>query len=303
MYLPALRNLQNKDGGWGFNAGRESRVEPTAWALLALQEFAPSKSSEAAIEQGRRFLIGEQLPDGSWAGAAGGHEGCWVTSLGCWALLVLGQASTNVQDGLLWLNNDRPRDSGFLWRLARKLRERKRITDQSPDFSGWSWTPRTASWVEPTCYALIVERHQTAVPLPDSRRRCELAEGLLYDRMCPGGGWNCGNPRVYGVAGQPQVGPTVWALIALREYSQRTENRASLDWLDRNQASVQSPESLALTLLGLSLYGRSNPALLTTLSHLQESPSLPWSVPALSWTALAHSETSRWLNAASHSTS
>ena len=29
---------------------------------------------------------------------------------------------------------------------------------------------------------------------------------MLYDRMCPGGGWNCGNPKVYGVAGEPLVG-------------------------------------------------------------------------------------------------
>jgi Squalene-hopene cyclase C-terminal domain len=298
-YLAPLRKLQNEDGGWGFNAGRESRIEPTAWALLALNEFGSSKAAEGAIERGLRFLTDTQLPDGSWPAAAGQEKGCWVTSLACWALLVLGQSSMNLRNGLLWLKNDRPRDSGFLWRLARKLTERKRINAQNPAYSGWSWTPHTASWVEPTCYALMVQRGQTVVQLPDSRKICELAEGMLYDRMCPGGGWNCGNPRVYGAAGQPQVGPTVWALVALREHSQRSENRQSLDWLESNQPTVRSPESRALTHLGLNVYGRIKKATMESAYNQQESASPPWSVQALSWAALAHSEASRWLNLAS----
>ena len=31
-YLARLRSLQNSDGGWGFHAGCESRIEPTSWA-------------------------------------------------------------------------------------------------------------------------------------------------------------------------------------------------------------------------------------------------------------------------------
>jgi hypothetical protein len=299
LYLAPLRSLQNTDGGWGFNEGSESRIEPTSWALLALQESSSPEDADLAIAAGRHFLLGAQLPNGSWAGAAGQRDGCWVTSLACLALLAYGQSSTNLQNGLLWLSNDRPRDSGLLWRLARRVTNRKRINAQNPAFSGWSWTPRTASWVEPTCFALIVERQQSLVSLSDSQERCDLAEAFLFDRMCPGGGWNCGNPRVYGVAGQPQVGPTVWALIALREHSERTEIRESLDWLARNQITVQSPESLALTFLGLNAHGRSTKTLLKGLDQLRESAHSAWSVQALSWAFLANSGTSRWLNAAS----
>ena len=288
-----LRKLQNKDGGWGFNGG-ESRIEPTAWAALALQEFNLSPAVDGDVERALRFLEGTQLANGSWVAAPGQTEGCWVTSLACLALLGHGRYATSLHNGLQWLGNDRPRDASFLWRLARTVVDRRRISAQSAAFSGWSWTPKTASWVEPTCYALIAQRAQTA--LPKARRRRELAEDMLYDRMCPQGGWNCGNPMVYGVAGQPQVGPTVWALIALREHSEHPKNRQSLDWLESNCQTVRTPESLALTHIALSVYGRRNGKLMERLSHLQESAAFPWSVQALSWAALACSETARWLN-------
>ena len=303
VYLARLRRLQNEDGGWGFNAGCESRIEPTTWALVALHEFGSSLAVDETLDRGLRFLTGAQLENGSWAAAPGQREGCWVTSLACWALLAHRQHATSLLRGLSWLNDDRPRDSGFWWLLARKLTDRRRINAQNASFSGWSWTPRTASWVEPTCYALIVLRAEMAASPSDSRPRCKLAEAMLYDRMCPGGGWNCGNPRVYGVAGQPQVGPTVWALVALHGNSQRPEVHESLDWLDSIQGTIQSPESLALAHIGLGVYGRLNPVLTERLHSFHESETLPLSVPAIAWAALAFSESSQWLNVVSSTNS
>jgi hypothetical protein len=300
--LPFLREKQNTDGGWAFQPGNQSRVEPTAWALLALQEFASSTATQDAIDRGLLFLVKAQLENGGWAAVSGRSEACWVTSLACWALRPNKEHARSLIRGLRWLNEDRPRDSGFGWRMAQKLTGmigRNRISSQSPSFSGWGWTPHTASWVEPTCYAMIVQRGEAASPLSNLRRRYKLAEAMLYDRMCPGGGWNCGNPRVYGVAGQPQVGPTVWALVALREHSQRAENRKSLDWLETNQDTVGSPESLALAHIGLGAYGRCNSALAENLYGLYESATLPWSVQAVSWAALAFSQSSKWLNVVS----
>jgi hypothetical protein len=295
--------MQNDDGGWGFHAGYQSRIEPTAWALVALQEFASSLAGNETLDRGLRFLTAAQLENGSWAAAPGQQEGCWVTSLACWTLLPHRQHAPSLLRGLSWLNDDRPRDSGFWWQLARKLADRQRINAQSASFSGWSWTPRTASWVEPTCYALIVLRAEVAAPLSDLHRRCNLAEAMLYDRMCPGGGWNCGNPRVYGVAGQPQVGPTVWALVALHGNSQRPEIHKSLDWLESIQATIQSPESLALAQIGLGVYGRRNADLTERLHSFQDSEALPLSVPAIAWAALAFSENSQWLSAVSSTNS
>jgi hypothetical protein len=206
------------------------------------------------------------------------------------------QDSTNLQKGLQWLNGDKPRDSGFWFRILRRFAGRKSVSAQDPALSGWSWTPNTASWVEPTCYALLVYQVLSAARRSDARRRCKLAEAMLYDRMCPGGGWNCGNPRVYGVAGQPQVGPTVWALIALREYSRRAENLQSIDWLERNREKVHSPESLALTNIALKVYGKRDAAMVESAGPVQTSPVESWSMPALAWAALALSENARWLN-------
>jgi hypothetical protein len=294
-YLARLRSLQNSDGGWGFNGGCESRIEPTSWALIALQEFSSSSGPDEPLNRGLRFLTAAQLQDGSWASAPGQAEGSWVTSLASWALLGHPQYSTNLLRGLRWLNNDRPRDSGFLWRMAQKLANRQRVSTQSASFSGWSWTPHTASWVEPTCYALIVLHAAAAASPSNLPRRRQLAEAMLYDRMCPGGGWNCGNPLVYGVAGQPQVGPTVWALIALHQNSDRRENRESLDWLENIQDTIVSPESLALAHIGLGLYGRKNSALAERLQSSHESDTIPSSVQATAWAALAFSENPVWL--------
>ena len=44
--LPALRQFllagRNADGGWGYYAGKASRLEPTCWGLLALGDADPA---------------------------------------------------------------------------------------------------------------------------------------------------------------------------------------------------------------------------------------------------------------------
>lgn len=299
-HLAHLRKLQNADGGWGFSADCESRIEPTTWALLALQEFDSAVPAYEMIHRGLLFVVRAQLEDGSWPSVAGEREGSWVTSLACWALLAHREYATCLRQGLQWLNKDRPRDVDRWWRAKLTLTDREKTNGNSSSFSGWSWAPHFASWVEPTCYALIVHRSSPGVAsIANLDRRLKLAEAMLWNRMCPGGGWNSGNPRMYGVAGQPQVGPTVWALIALREHSMRPENRQSLDWLENEQRTIQSPESMALAHIGLGLYGRSNALLTERLRTNKESGTSPWTVPAIAWAALAFSEAGRWLNVAS----
>jgi hypothetical protein len=116
--------------------------------------------------------------------------------------------------------------------------------------------------------------------------------------MCPGGGWNCGNPAVYGVPGEPLIGPTVWALLALRAHPERKENRFSLDWLAQNWMKIQSPGSLALAHIGLEAYGKQISEIRVVLAELYARGEFAWSVPVAAWTALAMSGKMSWLNPA-----
>jgi hypothetical protein len=300
--LSYLLEAQNEDGGWGFSQGLESRVEPTSWALIALSEIFCGGSGGDVSSRGCSFLERTQLVDGSWPSASGQTTGSWVTSLACWALLSRGNTSPKLARGVHWLRKDLPGDARFWWRSIRSvvaLSSKKRVNPQNESYWGWSWTQGTASWVEPTAQALIVLR---TAPVESSSRdreqRQELAEKMLYDRMCPGGGWNCGNPTVYGVPGEPLVGPTVWALLALRAHPERQENRISLDWLAQNWMKIQSPGSLALAHIGLEAYGKQISEIRVVLAKLCAGGEFAWSVPVAAWTALAMSEKMSWLNPA-----
>lgn len=162
----------------------------------------------------------------------------------------------SVKAALVWICQDWPKDIGFISRIVRKLTGRKRVVSQDDSLRGWGWTPETASWAEPTAFALIALDQAPVDLLPDgAKKRRELAKALLYDRMCVGGGWNCGNPMVYGVAGEPLAEPTAWALIALRSECQRSENPMSLEWLRKNISNVRGPGSLALARVCFQAYG------------------------------------------------
>ena len=293
--LPYLRAAQNPDGGWGFRSGAQSRMEPTAWALIALDHAFSSHVANEATARGLRFLSDSQLPDGSWPAAAGQGRGSWVTSLACWAFLSANENRDALKRGLSWLAAERPADSGAWWRLLRRFTADKKVSSQNDDYWGWSWTSGTASWVEPTAYALLVLRAspQDLLP-PQSTGRQKLAEAMLFDRMCPGGGWNCGNPMVYGVPGEPQVSTTVWALLALREHAEHMQIQQSLAWLEKNWESIQSPASLALTQIALNAFECGNSAFFAALERLYEPDAIAWSVPVAAWAALAASGKKFW---------
>ena len=208
----------------------------------------------------------------------------------------LGDFLTGRTSGLNWLLQTTPGDAGRWWRFLRRLTARRSVSSQSDELYGWSWTQGTASWVEPTAYALIVLRRAPEKLLSNyARKRISIAQKMLLDRMCPGGGWNCGNPMVYGVAGEPQVVPTVWALLALRN-SGTNEYRLSLDWLEANRGKVRSLAALALTKIGLDALGSSDPNLENCLAaSLHDKDISVVNVPAIAWTALATSSKRNWL--------
>jgi hypothetical protein len=294
--LPILQKGQNRDGGWGFHVGGQSRVEPTCWALQALVDSSHRDLAEP-VARGFQFLRAAQLADGSWPVSSQQKTGCWVTSLASWTLLGEKDSSAGaVSAGLKWLCADWPKDSTLWLRVLKKFSTQQVVCPINNAYRGWGWTARTSSWVEPTSLALLALDQMSKEVLPSSAaHRRKLAESMLYDRMCPGGGWNCGNPMVYGTPGEPLVGPTSWALLALRYYPRRDENIASLDWLEKTMQSVQSGASLALAKICLETYGRKPAVEPSRLQEIYLSNHFLGNVQTAAWTCLAFSKRKRWL--------
>src|SRR3974390_776401 len=69
---------QNHDGGWGY-AGNNSAVEPTVWALLALQAITGSAYEGQA--RALKWLAQLQRRDGGWPPRPDVAESTWVTGL------------------------------------------------------------------------------------------------------------------------------------------------------------------------------------------------------------------------------
>jgi hypothetical protein len=285
--LPFLKAAQDRDGGWGFRPGAQSRVEATAWAVLALAA-EDGEQADALRRKGLQFLRVAQLEDGSWPASPAQSAGCWVTSLATWALADDTESRTPVSRGLRWICDDLPRSGSIVRRLIRKLHGSEQLIEQSEALRGWGWTPRTASWIEPTAFALIALEQAPRELLPnDANERIESAKLLIYDRMCPGGGWNCGNPMVYGVAGEPLIEPTVWALLALRSEPERREKVQSLDWLEKNAADSAGPGSAALAKICLESFQRRLPAGTPSITQLYGNNEFLLSVPVAAWTLLS----------------
>jgi hypothetical protein len=263
-----LLTQQNPDGGWGYRVGSTSAVEATAWALMAFLEAGGAASASEAGVRASAWLLEAQHADGSWPAFPGQPQGCWATSLASRALHLSGGAQDAVERGLHWLLDAQPAEGALVWRLRQSL-FRSRLARQDNSLLGWNWTPGTASWVEPTAYALLFLRALPPTMLsPRAVRRLQLAEQMLFDRMCPGGGWNSGNPLIYGVAGVPRIGPTVWALLALRDHPGRPEIQMSVRWLEDAYGEIHGAASLALAHRCLRVYGRPVPPLQPTLREL-----------------------------------
>jgi hypothetical protein len=309
-----LRSAQNSDGGWAFHHGGESRVEPTCWAIRALAGVQTKEGLREILtenlERAVEFLTSRQGVDGSWPASHGIEAGGWITSLACSVLsayaseqsVAEAQNACNIQKAiqaaLKWLCDDYPRDSSGWQKFLKGFRHNKNLVEHSDEFRGWGWTPRTASWVEPTAFALMAFSDAgSAVPAALAKliaERKTLATGLLCDRMCPRGGWNCGNPRVYGVDGDPLVLPTCWALLALRDEPEHAERTLSLAWLRDEFDKIESAGSLAMARITVECYGLVPPEASRSLLGWPASELLELGTHVAAWVALALDAQRAW---------
>lgn len=307
--LTLLVGAQQSDGGWAFHAGGESRVEPACWAIQAI---ADTPDPGGNFSRAMQFLASRQLADGSWPASAGMDSGAWITSLACSALAHSSQHAKAVAAGLQWLCDDFPRDSSPWTKFLKTFQSNKHLVAQDDSLRGWGWTPRTSSWVEPTAFALMafasvsasdgessISPRRVAFEISDSlasriQERRALAVALLYDRMCSGGGWNCGNPRVYGVDGDALVLPTCWALLALRKEPEHSARSLSLAWLQREFAKIESAGSLAVALITLETYGLQPPPAKRNLPDWTPEDLAAQGTHVVAWAALALDPARHW---------
>ncbi|HZP41020.1 MAG TPA: prenyltransferase/squalene oxidase repeat-containing protein [Candidatus Binatia bacterium] len=193
--LEQLRAARTPEAGWGYRAGEPSRVEPTAWALLAFRAHGAPVPRDAVAA-----LVDGQHADGSWGGADG-PDAPWVTAVAVLALRALGVAPEPCGRAETWLLEARSEQ------VVQPEGDRPVL---NAAIVGWPWVGGCFGWVEPTAHAV------TALRLA-RRRHPRLAEAIrfLNDRRCDGGGWNHGMPRVRDVDFPPYPNTTALGLIAL----------------------------------------------------------------------------------------
>lgn len=243
---------QMSHGGWPFRSGAtQAGVEPTALAILALPSNLLRERDRAI-----RFLFQIQNPNGSWpAFSEDSAEGSGFTGLAAYALHCSGVKGTANDRASRWLLQSRGWESHWLWKW--KFRTTDRHVRFDPDKFGWPWMPQTVSWVVPTSYSLLALRNGIASPQRDLlQHRIRRSVEMLYDRICPGGGWNAGNGVVYGVPLAPHPDATALALLALLGEPLNDFITASLHWLERRAESLLAPWSLAWTILALRAFHR-----------------------------------------------
>jgi hypothetical protein len=261
----ALRQLPC--GGWaGLASSSQPAIEPTCYAALAL-----GSAPVGDIERAQDFLLRTQNPNGSWPVVPGDdQEGGWVTSLAVIALRDLVPGIPARLQGFHWLLNCSGKESNWFWKW--KFRTADCHVRFDPDKYGWPWFPDTVSWVVPTAFAILA-LNEIPCPCGGLERiplRVDCGIQMLFDRACPGGGWNAGNGVVYGCPLAPHVDDTAIALLALSDRGQYPVVQSAVQYLERIAPNLTAPWSLAWSILALAAHRRPIVSLCGSLSALSD---------------------------------
>ncbi len=228
-----LLERRNADGGWGYAPGKASRLEPTCWALLALDDVEASVLTRWPETGG---LLRERRDGG--------------LNVGFHALALITLTARNAQHAI---GNESL--AAALERASGLALGPSTINRQDNQLQGWSWISGTFSWVEPTAWALLALRKWEAAGGTVGARRLDAGQMLLADRCCVQGGWNYGNSNMLGKELRPYVPTTALGLLALQKLSIPAVTK-SLARLEQFSCSEPSAIALSLAVLGLSAYGR-----------------------------------------------
>jgi hypothetical protein len=244
----ALSGAANPQGGWSYQPGRASRLEPTCWALLA-RSLQPGYDVTADAFH-RAFLDACRRSQG------------WLVEDASWPVNV----AFNALVAFTWLNRRDLAAEETIRSLLASLAMSKGVQlpqtasyRQDNSLQGWAWLDATFSWAEPTAWGLLVLHKAIQAGMVSeapARARIAEAERLLFDRCCRDGGWNFGNANVMGQDLFPHVPTTAIALLALQGRHEESAVTRSLAFLEAHWADEPSALALGLTMICLRTYGR-----------------------------------------------
>jgi hypothetical protein len=208
--LDLLCRTQNADGGWGYFPGKQSRLEPSCYAILALHG-----TRDRAANRAWNLIRSWQAGDGSWRPGDRIQVESWATALCVTLAAVREDYGPPFRKGLDWLLSTAGADTNWLNRIVTFLGLTPVEVD--PSLPGWPWTPGTSSWIEPTAHTLVaLKKASVRAPSDALNRRVRLGEEMIFNRRCVDGGWNYGNRAVYDVALPSYPETTALALLGLQ---------------------------------------------------------------------------------------
>jgi hypothetical protein len=236
-----LRQTQLANGSWSYYlTSAQGSPEPTCLAALAL---AGGADGDTAVSPALNWLASLVNQDGALI-LPGDDEPHWSTAHLAITLTHLQQNETLRDQTIAWM---------LAWQGSSGDPDPYGAIILNPELIGWSWISNTFSWVEPTCYGLLALK-QAGIR---QHERITQAEIMLLDRTCVGGGWNVGNPIVWGQAIEASLPQTALALLALQDKPVDSVIEQGLALLKDETNAAYSTLSIALTILCLQQYGLS----------------------------------------------
>jgi hypothetical protein len=241
----SLAATANGGGGWPYYSGKSSRIEPTAWALVALAATWQDNPAEwpRFLAPHLQWLAGTQRRDGLLGDVSDAPPNLTSNGLAACVLSHLGKS-----------------DDRVLAQLVGGIADVKGVSVNLPDprqdnkLQGWPWISGTFSWLEPTCWGVLALK-KAGAGTSTARARIDEAEKLIINRSCEPGGWNFGNASAIGQDLRPYVPTTALGLMALQDRRTEPAVGRALAWLGESKLKERSGVALSLAVLCLRIYG------------------------------------------------